>query len=79
MKKVVSLILIAVMLFAIMILCSCECKEHRFVFESTAKHATCTEEGIEIFQCKNCSEQERHIIPALGHNYLDGICTICGE
>ncbi len=40
--------------------------------------ATCTEPGSRIVTCDDCSSQvEAEIIPALGHNYVNGICENC--
>ncbi len=46
-----------------------------------AKEATCTEDGYTgDTYCLNCGEllAEGEVIPATGHNYVDGICTVCG-
>ena len=53
-------------------------KEHSIVH--SAEKATCTESGIEYDICSVCkgifNETE---IPAAGHNYVSGICTVCGK
>lgn len=44
--------------------------------------ATCTESGSRTVTCLDCeSEIESEILPALGHNYVDGICQNenCGK
>ena len=46
--------------------------------------ATCTAKGHydEVIRCTVCGEiisSEAKTIPALGHNYVDGVCTRCGE
>ncbi|MBQ3101247.1 MAG: hypothetical protein IJC50_09675 [Clostridia bacterium] len=53
-----------------------------------AKEPTCTEDGnIEYWHCGECDQywldyvglRPEIIIPALGHDYVDGVCTVCGE
>lgn len=55
-----------------------------------AKAPTCTEAGnIEYWYCENCGkffsdapateELTDVIIPATGHHYVNGTCTVCGE
>ena len=47
-----------------------------------AKAATCTEDGYTgDTYCKLCGEKlaEGSVIPALGHHYDNGVCTVCGE
>ncbi len=41
--------------------------------------ATCTEDGVSKRDCEHCDHSESKVIPALGHDYLDGYCTRCGE
>lgn len=43
------------------------------------KEATCTTTGYENVLCTDCGETVSHtLIPALGHAYEDGVCTVCG-
>lgn len=46
---------------------------------TTTNTATCTEAGVETVVCNDCgvtiSETE---VPALGHDFVDGICSVCG-
>ena len=45
-----------------------------------AKAATCTEIGWEEFDtCSRCDYTTYREIAALGHDYVNGICTVCGE
>ena len=59
--------------------------------ETAAKDATCDEDGnIAYWYCAGCGKyfsdaaatkeisQADTVIPALGHNYQDGVCTNCG-
>ncbi|MCH5182905.1 MAG: dockerin type I repeat-containing protein [Oscillospiraceae bacterium] len=42
---------------------------------------TCTEDGSTGIHCKNCGETkgEVTVLPATGHRFEDGVCTVCGE
>ncbi len=45
------------------------------------REPTCTEAGVERDYCRVC-DYEANVIegdPATGHNYVDGVCTACGE
>ena len=45
-----------------------------------SKEATCIEDGLtEGSHCSRCNEiiKRQEIIPALGHNYINGVCTRC--
>lgn len=37
--------------------------------EMITKEATCTEEGVKIYTCKNCGEKYEETIPPKGHDY----------
>ncbi len=39
---------------------------------------TCTEEGVMTYHCSGCDETKTEAIPATGHNYIDGVCSVCG-
>lgn len=39
--------------------------------------ATCTTAGVRTYTC-SCGESYTESIPATGHNYVDGVCTVCG-
>ena len=38
---------------------------------------TCTEEGIKTFTCTACGDAYTEPVPALGHDYVEGICQKC--
>ena len=40
--------------------------------------ATCTVAGSKTTTCPDCGNEETTVIDALGHNIVDGTCTICG-
>lgn len=46
-----------------------------------AKAATCTEPGWDAYEtCSRCDYSTKVEIPATGvHNYVGGVCTVCGE
>ena len=59
--------------------------------KTEAKEATCTEAGnIEYYTCSVCDKlfsdaegkteitQEQTVVAAKGHDYEDGVCTVCG-
>lgn len=66
---------------------------HKHTMEATAyKAATCTQNGnIAYWHCKTCDKYfsneegtaeitlEKAAIPATGHNYVNGVCSVCGD
>lgn len=42
---------------------------------------TCTGEGLAYYQCSRCDafDTEGTILAATGHNYVNGVCTNCGD
>ena len=51
--------------------------EHNYVGVVTTE-PTCTEDGVMTYTCDHCGDSYTEVIPA-GHNYVDGICSRCGE
>ena len=52
---------------------------HSFVGDwQITKEATCTENGVETRTCE-CGYFEERELAALGHDYVDGKCSRCGE
>ncbi len=47
--------------------------------EDVTTPATCTEDGKVVSVCSCGYTVEKEVIPALGHNYVDGVCTRCEE
>ena len=44
------------------------------------KAATCTEKGIKSHHCTRCdAKTDETEIPLADHNYVDGLCTVCGN
>ncbi len=52
---------------------------HKWQVEAIVKQATCTEKGKERRTCTVCGEFDDFEVPALGHEYKNGVCTRCGE
>ena len=48
--------------------------------KTTTTTATCTKAGVETVTCKDCGKTvSTENVDALGHNYVDGTCSRCGE
>ncbi len=47
--------------------------------ETVTKAATCTEPGEITYTCSLCGESHTEVIPAAGHHYENGVCTVCGQ
>ncbi len=58
---------------------TCAPHEHTFGAWEVVTSATCTEEGEERRACSGCGAVEARPVPALGHDYVYGVCTRCGE
>lgn len=50
--------------------------EHSYTSTVTTA-ATCTTDGVRTYTC-SCGDSYTEAIPATGHNYVDGVCTVCG-
>ena len=58
---------------------SAPAKGHSFTRWTQVKTPTCTETGLETARCNNgCGETSSRTIAALGHNFVNGVCTRCG-
>lgn len=85
MKKTIAIILIMCVMMALTFtLLGCgddsdsKSCSHTWSDWEVVKAATCTESGKNKRKCSNCGETEERTIPAVGHNFVDGICTDCG-
>ena len=58
---------------------ACTAHEHTFGEWVVTTAPTCTQAGLETRTCSACGEVETRVIPAAGHDYKDGKCTVCGE
>lgn len=54
-------------------------EKHYFDEGVVTKEATCVETGEKTYTCNICDGKYIEEIPAKGHNYVNGICTICGD
>ncbi len=52
------------------------CEHEFYIVDSQA--ATCTEEGWVLYACSICGEQFTQYTAALGHDFVNGVCTRCG-
>ena len=54
--------------------------EHRYDESTLTPHFTsCTEPGYYTIECSVCHYVYREDAPAPGHNYVNGVCTQCGQ
>ena len=53
-------------------------ENHTYTIESTIQNPTCTEAGEKALACM-CGKYITEIIPAYGHSFVDGICSVCQE
>ena len=53
-----------------------ECKHS--LFTATEDAPTCTESATVIYSCTSCGHTWSEVFPALGHNFVNNICTRCG-
>ena len=51
--------------------------DHNYVVISDAP-ASCTNNGVTVYACSLCNHSYSETTAFLGHDYVDGICTVCG-
>ena len=56
-----------------------EATGHEMMTSTDIKPPTCTEDGYVVMACGKCGYTEKTVIKALGHNFVDGVCSACGE
>ncbi len=79
MKKIVSLLLVVFVSLSMLSFAACgDDHKHSYGAWKTEVSATCTKDGKRYKECK-CGEKVEDKISALGHNYVGGVCTVCGE
>lgn len=52
--------------------------EHEWDAGKVVAEATCTHVGKIEYECEECGKTKTEEVPALEHNYVDGVCTECG-
>lgn len=81
MKKIISMLLmIALVCCSIFVFASCDDDDHTHSYGawSVKTEAKCDADGVREKKC-SCGDVVTEKIPALGHNYVGGVCTDCGE
>jgi len=64
--------------FVIVVISLKECQEGKHNYKNEIEDADCTHEGYEKKVCQYCGRTiVVKVIPKTGHNYHDGICTVC--
>ena len=53
-------------------------ENHTYTIETITKDPTCTEAGEKTLSC-NCGQFITEVIPATGHHFVDGECSVCHE
>ncbi len=51
---------------------------HKHNYTAVVTESTCTEAGCTTYTCE-CGDSYTEEIPATGHDYVDGVCSHCGE
>ena len=52
---------------------------HTYGEWKVTKQATCTAEGTKTKTCTGCGATQSQVIAKLGHNFVNGTCSVCGE
>ena len=50
--------------------------DHSYTAKTTA--ATCTDSGVKTYTCSKCGYHYSETIPATGHKFVSGKCSVCG-
>ena len=53
--------------------------DHANITETVTKASSCTESGLKQIKCNDCDFTNEVQIPEIGHNYINNICSACGE
>ena len=81
MKRILTLLCFALILTQVFFFgCSEEkasCK-HSYSAWTIEVEPDCVNAGTKTRTCSKCKEKDVQSIPALGHNFVDGVCTVCG-
>ena len=52
--------------------------EHKWGEGVVKSKATCETNGVTTYTCTECGEQQHGVIPAKGHSFVNGVCSVCG-
>ncbi|MBO2527788.1 MAG: hypothetical protein CW335_06410, partial [Clostridiales bacterium] len=55
------------------------CIEHKWDEGEVTLKPTCEDEGEILYTCTQCGESKTETLSALGHYYVDGVCSVCKE
>ncbi|MDD6394679.1 MAG: leucine-rich repeat domain-containing protein [Firmicutes bacterium] len=55
-----------------------DAENHSFTNYVSNNDATCTADGTKTAKCDVCDATDTVVVPKLGHNYENGVCTKCG-
>ncbi len=56
-----------------------ECN-HENIYEDSRHEPTCTNDGYVFHICYDCGATvDKEVVPATGHQFTDGVCSVCGE
>ena len=64
--------------FEFVINCQIDTSHIHSYTETITKEPTCLEDGEKTYIC-DCGDSYIELVPATGHNYIDGVCINCGE
>lgn len=83
MKKNKTLLAICLVSFGLLFMSSCgdskSACSHSYSAWTITKAATCEQKGEKSRSCTKCGDVQELTIAAKGHNYSNGICTVCGK
>ena len=83
MKRLIAMFILCAMM---LLLCACGNNEeskpsgcsHSYS-QSMISNPGCTTTGSVLNSCRKCGDSYTSTVPAAGHNFVNGACTICGQ
>lgn len=83
MKKVKMLLATCLIGLGMLSMSSCNDSKstcsHTYGAWTISKEATCEEKGEKTRNCTKCGNVQTQDIAAKGHNFVNGVCTVCGK
>lgn len=76
-RRMTKYICIILLMLFVATMSACGAHEHSYGDWNIEEPATCIQTGRKYRECK-CGEKEYDTIPELQHNFVDGVCTVCG-